>query len=206
MFRLSDLYVLFPAALLARVVWAAVQPSARRPIVRLILDALFLTYLIALAEVVLGFARLGGLGDGFSPWSHVNLIPLGSISELGRPELRADVMGQVVGNVLLFVPFGMLLPMTATRFRTLKSLFTTGLLVSAGIEIAQLVFVLGRLMDRAADVDDVLLNTLGAVLGFAIWLLLSRALRRPVLKPVMDAGARAEAPGRSTFCAYPQHG
>jgi glycopeptide antibiotics resistance protein len=174
MFRLSDLLILFPLALAARIIWGALRPTARAPIGRVILDAVFVCYLVALAEVVLGFRHLGGLGADFLPLAHVNLVPLRTISEVARPGLAAKALGQVVGNVLLFVPLGVLLPLTAARFRTFRSVFVAGLLLSVSIEGIQLGLLLGRLMNRAADIDDVILNTIGAALGYAIWALLFR--------------------------------
>lgn len=188
MFRLSDLLILFPVALAARIVWAVLRPAPRAPIGRVILDAVFMTYAVALMEVVLGFRSLGGLGADFLPLAHINVVPLRTIGEVARPGLAGNALGQVVGNVLLFLPFGVLLPLTAVRFRTFKSVLAAGLLLSVSIEVVQLGLLLGRLMNRAADVDDVILNTIGAVLGYAIWALLSKGARRPAenVRPAIE--------------------
>lgn len=183
MFRLTDLLILFPLTLAARVIWSLVRPASRASIGRVILDAVFMTYLAALAEVVIGFGYFGGLGADFSPLAHVNAVPLRAIGEIARPELRAQAIGQVVGNILLFVPFGVMLPLITARFRTLKSIFVAGLLLSVSIEVVQLGLLLSRLMNRAADIDDVIFNTMGAVLGYAIWALLFRGASRQAENP-----------------------
>ena len=70
----------------------------------------------------------------------------------------------LVGNVMIFVPFGFLLPMV---FEKKKSFFPMMLLSFAfvlGIEIFQLVSGFG-----AFDVDDIILNCLGAVMGYLIY-------------------------------------
>jgi glycopeptide antibiotics resistance protein len=179
MFRVSDLFILFPLALAARVVWGVVRPAARASVGRILFDAAFMGYVVALMAVVLGFRHLGGLGADFSPGAHVNLVPLRTIGEVAEPDLAAAAVRQAVGNVLLFVPFGLLLPLTVARFRKFRSALVAGFLLSLTIEVLQLGLLLGRLMDRSADVDDVVLNTIGAVLGYAIWAMLFRKTSHP---------------------------
>lgn len=70
-------------------------------------------------------------------------------------------LGQVVGNIALFVPLGWLLPMTWPGLRSLKSILAVAALCSAGIEMSQLLVISGR----SPTIDDVILNTLGALVG-----------------------------------------
>ena len=70
----------------------------------------------------------------------------------------------LVGNVMIFVPFGFLLPMV---FEKKKSFFLMMIMAFAfvfGIEVFQLVSGFG-----AFDVDDIILNCLGAVMGYLIY-------------------------------------
>jgi glycopeptide antibiotics resistance protein len=179
-FRLTDLLIMFPLALAARIVWAVLRPASPRAAWRVIVEALAITYVVALVQIVLGFQTLGGLGIDFVPSAHINLIPLRTIGEVARPELARGALGQVVGNILLFVPLGLFLPLTLERFRTFKAVVFAGLLASVGIELLQLCFLLAHLMNRAADVDDVILNTTGAVIGYAVWALFRRVARSAV--------------------------
>jgi glycopeptide antibiotics resistance protein len=96
-----------------------------------------------------------------------NEVRLRPFSDIGEALLGPDV-GLLVGsavNVLLFLPFG-----AALRLRGFEIGLTAvlGLLVSGAVEGTQL-FVSGR----TTSVDDLLLNTTGAVLGnalAALWL------------------------------------
>lgn len=178
MFRLTDLLVLFPVALALRILWAVVRPTAPRTPGRVLVDAFALAYAAALFQIVLGLQSLGGLGPDFIPWAHINLIPLRTISEIARPELRGSALAQVIGNVVLFAPLGALLPVAFERLRSLGRVLVTASLVSVGIELVQLAFLLTHLMNRAADIDDVILNTIGAVIGYGIWRLLAAARLR----------------------------
>ncbi len=78
-----------------------------------------------------------------------------------------------VGNIALFVPFGMMAVMLwrGARRPVLRTALV-GLLFSLVIEAVQFIFSLGR-----TDVDDLLLNTLGAALGAWLALLGGRRWR-----------------------------
>ena len=73
-------------------------------------------------------------------------------------------------NVLLFVPLGLTLPFTLPEKWTCRALLSIVIAATLSIyvEAAQFIFRLGR-----AEIDDVLMNTLGAVLGilayFPFW-------------------------------------
>ena len=110
--------------------------------------------------------------DGLIRHIHTaNLTPLHTISRsLLRPRLRIEVT-TLVYNVAAFVPLGILLPCLGAR--TLRGVLVVALLVSGTLELIQLVTILGE-----ADVDDVILNVLGAVIGFVGFKLASALYRR----------------------------
>ncbi|WP_407648886.1 VanZ family protein [Actinacidiphila epipremni] len=100
---------------------------------------------------------------------HTNLKPGASIhAYLDQPNVR-DSVKQIGGNVLLGVPFGVLLPMLFPGARGLLRVVVLTALVMVMIEITQGAMVEGR----AFDIDDVILNTAGSLLGY---LLLGRRL------------------------------
>ncbi|MFF8606809.1 VanZ family protein [Streptomyces sp. NPDC015346] len=105
--------------------------------------------------------------------THSNLRPGDSISDyLGQPVLQ-DTVKQLGGNIVLGIPFGLLLPVLAPRARGLFRVVILTALTMLLVELVQGALVTGR----AFDIDDVILNTTGAVLGY---LLLGRRLGRAV--------------------------
>ncbi len=90
---------------------------------------------------------------------------------------------QILGNLVMLLPLGIYLPLLYSRFRGFLSVFLVSLLVSMGIELLQLVTRF-----RSADVDDVLLNTLGACLGYGLFRL--GCLIFPPEKTAASAGAK----------------
>lgn len=95
---------------------------------------------------------------------------------------------QLVGNVLLLLPLGALVPLRVRRLDTLGKVAVAGLLVSCAIELTQFLVLSGRV----ASTDDVVLNTIGATLGG----LLARSARRQAV-PAILASSEAPAAVRS---------
>ncbi|MEY9996612.1 glycopeptide antibiotics resistance protein [Streptomyces sp. V4I8] len=105
--------------------------------------------------------------------THTNLHPGRSLrAYLDQPELR-DAVRQIGGNVLLGVPFGVLVPVVAPKTRGVLRVLLLTATVMLLVEFAQGALVTGR----AFDIDDVILNTSGALIGY---LLLGRRLSRAV--------------------------
>ncbi|MFV0479452.1 MAG: VanZ family protein [Anaerorhabdus sp.] len=72
-------------------------------------------------------------------------------------------VGNLIGNTILFVPFGILLPLIHPIFRKWSIFLITVFAVAASIEFLQY-----RLAIGSADVDDIFLNVVGAVCSFAL--------------------------------------
>lgn len=65
-------------------------------------------------------------------------------------------------NIIMFMPFGFLTPFIWEKFQSIKRITFWDLTLSIYIEIAQL------FNRRKTDIDDVLMNVLGTILGFGI--------------------------------------
>jgi glycopeptide antibiotics resistance protein len=107
--------------------------------------------------------------------SDVELLPLNDIGEALTPPFDTARLLTETANILLFVPLGIVLGL---RGFPIGKTAVVALALSAAVEFAQLLVVSGR----TTSVDDVLLNTLGAVLGHVC---LSRCL--PFLSPAGTA-------------------
>jgi glycopeptide antibiotics resistance protein len=101
--------------------------------------------------------------------THTNLRPGDSIrAYLAQPEFR-DTVKQLGGNIVLGIPFGVLLPVLVPQTRGLVRVAVVTAFVMMLVELVQGMFITGR----AFDIDDVLLNTSGALLGYlliGLWL------------------------------------
>ncbi|WP_030247609.1 MULTISPECIES: VanZ family protein [unclassified Streptomyces] len=148
--------------------------SERRPLpllLRLLAMVCAFTFMVAFAVVL---ARLTLQPSPASEaLTHTNLHPGRSLKAyLDQPELR-DAVRQIGGNILLGIPFGVLVPVVAPRTRGILRVLLLTAVVMLLVEFAQGALVTGR----AFDIDDVILNTSGALIGY---LLLGRRLSRAV--------------------------
>jgi glycopeptide antibiotics resistance protein len=133
--------------------------------------------LVAFAAMVAFAAALARITLQPSPASealtHSNLHPGRSLrAYLDQPELR-DAFKQIGGNLLLGIPFGVLLPVLVPKARGILRVLLLTAAVMMMVELVQGAVITGR----AFDVDDVILNTSGALVGY---LLLGRRLNRAV--------------------------
>lgn len=103
----------------------------------------------------------------------VNLVPFQQILFFldRRDAFPLLVLSNLLGNLLLFVPFGLLLPVyDRERFGRVGTVLLYGVLLSAGIETVQ--YFIGR----TVDIDDVILNTAGGAIGIALYRLLPKGV------------------------------
>lgn len=149
-----------------------------------------------LQSVLLPFpVRVGHDRDGMVGWwRYLQLVPV----------VTADPIG-IVLNVALFVPLGLLLPLVA-RVRSAGRVLVVALLVSLAIEVVQFGAVTTVTSGRTADVDDLIANAVGALVGFGAFRLvtlvpgvarLADAATWPAPDPASPGGV-AEVPGQVT--------
>ncbi|WP_169745114.1 VanZ family protein [Cryptosporangium arvum] len=128
----------------------------RRPWLRIGPLLLLLVYLAILAAITLGpgdpeAAAGAGASDNYTPFAEIN-------RSLADGSLRS--LAQVVGNALLFVPFGILVPHSFPRLSIVTAVLAAAT-ASAVVELVQLTHIAGRMF----DIDDVILNVSGALFG-----------------------------------------
>lgn len=102
-----------------------------------------------------------------------NLRPGASLRQYAEDYTFLAACKQIGGNLLLGMPFGLLLPVLVPRSLRLLRVVTLTVVVMVLVELAQGAIVTGR----AFDVDDVILNTTGALIGY---FLLGRRIGRAV--------------------------
>jgi len=118
--------------------------------------------------------RLHGIEAG----KNLNLLPLVSLT---LEDLRTSFL-----NILLMVPFGFGLPFI-TNLR-MKKVVGVGALLSISIELLQLVTgLMAKMTFRVADINDVIFNTAGAVVGYVLFVGFVRACRHLSRKWEMTA-------------------
>lgn len=92
----------------------------------------------------------------------LNVIPFKFITESWDMGTRKQLT-QIIANVLMFMPLGFIFPVAFPRMRAFAKNAVCMLSFSFLIELVQ--YFIGR----SADVDDLILNTVGGVLGYLIF-------------------------------------
>ncbi len=72
-------------------------------------------------------------------------------------------------NIILFIPFGFLMPIIYKQHFTFKKAVISSLLFSLCIEIVQLVIMSIATAPRVFDVDDILANVIGGSAGYFLY-------------------------------------
>lgn len=136
--------------------------------IRILSRIAFCLYMIVLVYFLLlsdGFGRTVRRDD-----FQYNLVPFVEILRFVRYRDEIgfyNVMINLAGNVIAFIPFGALIRWVINR--SVKWYFVMGctFLFSLSVELLQLVAKVGSF-----DVDDLILNTLGGLLGYFVYFLL----------------------------------
>ena len=121
-------------------------------------------FLIIFATII-----LFNLPLNYDPASSVlNLQPF---QWLWEDEVKRRIVDEIIPNILLFVPFGVFAPIV---FKQLRKFFFAALAVfvlTFGIEVFQ--FFIGR----SSDIDDLMANLLGGIIGFVIFMAFGRLFK-----------------------------
>ena len=119
-----------------------------------------------------------------------NLVPFHGLILMVQRAIAVDRIGvwraviiNIVGNILIFIPNGFLISVLTPNRHNGWLALGLGLAISLAIELVQLSFAI-----RVFDVDDLILNSFGAWLGFITFLIVSQSKSlNAVFKQIADA-------------------
>ncbi len=106
---------------------------------------------------------------------HYNLIPFREIIRFYTYRELVGVKAFVLnlfGNVFAFLPFGFMVPIINWRYRRVEKVAGISLYLSLMVECIQLITRVGSF-----DVDDLILNTMGGIIGFCVFYLMNQIRR-----------------------------
>lgn len=136
----------------------------RSPLITVLLWLCLIAYVLLLLKVILfkfdhdTIVNILNDTDELA-YTRVNLVPFQTIrfyAFSGRVPASVAVRN-LAGNIVAFMPIGILIPLV-TRSLSLGRTFLVGFVLSAGIELTQYLTGLG-----SCDIDDIILNVLGAM-------------------------------------------
>lgn len=103
----------------------------------------------------------------------VNFVPFRTIRNYLKYSSDTDnVVVNILGNILMFVPWGFGLPLLWEKFRSVFKVTFVSFALPIFIEFVQL------FIGRSVDIDDVILNFAGGMIGGLLYLIFSRMFPR----------------------------
>lgn len=150
--------------------------SKQNKLLKLIIGGVFLIYILILFKIVL--FKYSGIIDFISgnkiSFRSLNIIPFKMFLTL-RNEIESMgfiwAISNSLGNLLIFAPFGYLIPIVFKKINNISSIIVTSFSLSLFLELSQYILSIG-----SADIDDIILNTLGGIAGYLIYKLISKVL------------------------------
>ena len=175
---------IIPAWILFRLVMALGnrQKAKEAGIKHELLLFIFVIYGTAVLAITIAPGSMHGFNQPQGP--KVNVMPFLNTyhnfkNTLADPsgEATIDSLENIFGNFFLFTPLGILLPLIFSRINSVKQMAVIFLITAVSIELIQL--VLRRFGTyRTADIDDVILNTTGGILGWLIYAYIFKSNRK----------------------------
>ncbi|MCI9302924.1 VanZ family protein [Clostridium sp.] len=148
------------------IIYRIISCIKNKPInkIREIFINLFFIYFLILVNLTM--FKYGNLMLDFNIKFYINYIPLVETINMFRNDfLDINIaLHNVIGNILLFIPLGFGIPLFFNKKNKLSKIILYGFTASLTIELIQLFTPY-----NTTDIDDVIFNTLGAVLGFIIF-------------------------------------
>ena len=144
-----------------------------RKIFKVVLIISFVIYLLALISLLFLGTRSFYLWDDVSFIEYIqfssNFVPFQTISiyinALFDGSMNIDIpIKNLLGNLLMFLPMGIYLPYLVKKVNKLGKFTVSMIMFLLSIEMIQVVTRLGSF-----DIDDLILNLVGALIGFGIW-------------------------------------
>lgn len=135
-------------------------------------------YIAVMIWLLFIFRRLGApdYGEPYLPQLKYNLFPFETfvnffdiIKHSPSPERVLGAYENLIGNVVMFIPLGFFLAYFSPACRKAGRCALGALGIMLAVELTQFFSLLGSL-----DFDDLLLNTIGALMGLAVYRLISR--------------------------------
>ncbi|WP_413366536.1 VanZ family protein [Lysinibacillus sp. 3P01SB] len=160
MFTIDSWYILIPAFLIFIIyMFFTMIKNKKYRGGQFLLVTSFAVYFLSMIHLVF-FPIEINIGEyaNLTPWyKSINFIPL----------LTIDAATFIL-NIIMLVPLGMYLPLLSSKFQSVKKAASMGLYISLSFEFTQLLMRIIFGNGRSTDINDLLANTLGAVIGFLL--------------------------------------
>lgn len=161
-------------SILIFIILLLIKARNKRTFIEIFIFAVFYFYIVAVIAVTLFPIPIDdpqnfvGANKQFNPKN--NFIPLYSSYKMAMNShlTLSLILKQIGGNLILFVPLGFYLPFASKNQLNLNKVILAGIVGSVIIEITQQLigFFIVRWNYRIFDIDDIILNVSGSIVGY----------------------------------------
>ncbi len=137
-----------------------IKNKKRFSIYKEILSLIFIIYILCLFQVVT-FQDVNYGASNYTPFKEIFRYSFGS----------SQFLKNVMGNILLFIPFGFFVSYYLKTKKIFVTIFLTSI-ISFSIEVIQ------HYIGRVFDIDDIILNVIGGITGYLIYLFFEKIKNR----------------------------
>lgn len=106
-----------------------------------------------------------------------NFVPTFFLIIRGEFEIGSWIKLMLFGNIIMYIPLGIFIALVFRKIN-MKNIFPTAILIPIVIELLQ------PLIGRSFDIDDIIMNFLGILLGFAFCKIILKIFKKPKEKPL----------------------
>ena len=175
---LTYIIVALPIYLICRLIFIK-KTKKQVKVFNEILLTIFILYIIGLAsQTIVPYWNMGIYSDTGKFYfnirltnsiSEINLIPFKTLYEYlfvnntSVSDWSSVSILNIFANTLLFLPLGLLTPLLWEKYDSFYKILTLGLISTCLIEFIQI------FIGRSTDIDDVILNTIGIIIGYTIF-------------------------------------
>lgn len=163
-----------------------ISKKRNRPHQKVIYSIIAALYILLLLQTtifrfpILGFPHLASSFPLRLRLQYANIIPGYTLIRfiriiLHHQDKMLSAIVNILGNLILFVPFGLLYPLLFPNYSDWKKTLLISFLFTLFIEASQLVFNVGIF-----DIDDILENVFGSMLGFYLYVISSHQLKNSI--------------------------
>ena len=168
--------VAFFAGIVALIFWIIVSCITKKDRSKKILISLFIVYMTVVVSITI-FPLI--IDPELMPINDrsIILVPFSTITNLLENATLWTIVLQIIGNIIMTIPYGIFIPFMVKRKRWYNYLVYT-LIFPLAIELTQLIICIStNSFYRTVDIDDVILNSIGIIIGYGIYKILPKFVK-----------------------------
>lgn len=168
--------IAFLAGIIILIFWIIIACITKKDRSKKILISLFIVYMTVVVSItifpVIILPNVMLIHD-----KSIILIPFTTIIDFFTNAALETIILQIFGNIIMTIPYGIFIPFIVKRKRWYHYLMYT-LALPLAIELTQLIICVStNSFYRTFDVDDIILNSIGIIIGYGVYKILPKFVK-----------------------------